>query len=79
MKIVGKSGLHPISPETETEQDRAIRLIADAVHRTNEAIRNAVDRGMSVELVRVSRYHEGNGHWGDQVVPTILNAGERQA
>ena len=26
---------------------------------------------VSVELVRVSRHHDGVGHWGDQVVPMI--------
>jgi len=37
----------------------------------NDAIIRAVDAGVSVELVRVSRYHDGRGNWGDQAVPTI--------
>lgn len=52
-------------------RDRAIHRVADAVHRLNEAIQRAVNDGVSVELVRVSRHHGGNGAWGDQVVPTI--------
>lgn len=54
-----------------TPRDRAIHRVADAVHRLNEAIQRAVDAGISVELVRVSRHHDGNGCWGDQVVPTV--------
>lgn len=47
-----------------TERDRAINRVADAVHRMNEAIQRAVSSGISVELVRVSRYHDGAGSWG---------------
>lgn len=59
-------------------RDRAIHRVADAVHRLNEAIQRAVNDGVSVELVRVSRHHGGNGCWGDQVVPTIRET-ERRA
>ena len=55
-------------------RDRAIHRVADAVHRLNEAIHRAVNEGVSVELVRVSRHHGGNGSWGDQVVPTIRDS-----
>lgn len=58
-------------------RDRAIHRVADAVHRLNEAIQRAVDGGVSVELVRVSRHHGGNGCWGDQVVPTIRETERR--
>lgn len=57
-------------PETDA-QTRAIHRVADAVHRLNEAVQRAVIEGVSVELVRVSRYHSGAGAWGDQVVPTV--------
>jgi hypothetical protein len=61
----------PLPDVEETERDKAIRRVADAVHRMNDAIIRAVDAGVSVELVRVSRYHDGRGNWGDQAVPTI--------
>jgi hypothetical protein len=61
----------PLPETNETESDRAIRRVADAVHRMNEAVIRAVDAGVSVELVRVSRYHDQRGNWGDQVVPMI--------
>lgn len=57
-------------------RDRVIHRVVDAVHRLNEAIQRAVNEGVSVELVRVSRHHGGNGSWGDQVVPTVRE-GER--
>ena len=63
-----------VRPVDETEQDRALRRVADAVHRLNLAVIRAVESGMSVELVRVSRYHNGAGSWGDQMVPTVRDA-----
>ena len=76
MEVVSKSEFRAVPRGDETEQDKAIRRIADAVHRTNEAIRQAVDSGISVELVRVSRYHEGHGNWGDQMIPVIREKGQ---
>lgn len=57
-------------PETDV-QTRAIQRVADAVHRMNEAVQRAVSEGISVELVRVTRHHNGGGAWGDQVVPAV--------
>ena len=49
------------------DRDRALHRVANAVHRMNEAIQRAV----SVELVRVARHHDGVGNWGDQMVPLV--------
>ncbi len=57
-----------------TERDRAINRVADAVHRMNEAVQRAVSSGISVELVRVSRHHDGAGSWGDQMIPLVREA-----
>ena len=76
MEVVSKSEFRAVPRDDETEQDKAVRRIADAVHRTNEAIRQAVEGGISVELVRVSRYHEGHGNWGDQMIPVIRDKGQ---
>jgi hypothetical protein len=65
-------------PETDS-QTRAIHRVADAVHRLNEAVQRAVIEGVSVELVRVSRYHNGAGAWGDQVVPTVRETRRNEA
>lgn len=61
----------PVAPQELPERDRAIHRVADAVHRVNEAIQRAVAAGVSVELVRVSRHHDGTGAWGDQMIPLV--------
>ncbi len=55
----------------EPDQERALRRMADAVHHLNLAVTRAVDSGLSVELVRASRHHDGSGNWGDQMVPLV--------
>lgn len=49
----------------------AIRRVADQMHRLNHAIIQAVEAGVNVELLRCSRYHAGNGLWGDQMQPIV--------
>lgn len=60
-----------VSKPSESDQDRALRRMADAVHTLNLAVMRAVDSGLSVELVRGSRHHDGTGNWGDQMVPLV--------
>lgn len=55
-----------------SNDDRSIQRIAEAVHRLNYAVQQAVDSGLSIELIRVSRHHSGQGNWGDQIVPTVI-------
>lgn len=71
MNAVPQGEFRPLPDSTDSETERAVRRVADAVHRANDAILRAVDAGISVELIRVSRYHDGRGNWGDQMVPTI--------
>lgn len=61
----------PLTKEHESEQEAALRRVANAVHQLNEAIIRAVGSGLSVELVRSSRFHDQAGNWGDQMVPMI--------
>jgi hypothetical protein len=61
------AGACPQSPDMET----AIRRVADSLHRLNHAIVSAVQAGATVELLRCSRYHCGNGRWGDQMAPMV--------
>jgi hypothetical protein len=74
MNAIPKGEFRPLPDHSETETERAVRRIADAVHRVNEVIVRAVEAGVSVELVRTSRYHDGRGNWGDQLIPTIREA-----
>jgi len=74
MNAIITGEFRPLPGSAETEHDKAVRRVADAVHRVNEAIIRAVEAGVSVEIVRTSRYHDGRGNWGDQMIPTIREA-----
>jgi hypothetical protein len=54
------------------DQQTAIRVLANDLHRLNQAVMQAVDAGVSVELVRSARHHGGNGNWGDLLIPVVV-------
>ncbi len=54
------------------DQQAAIRMLANDLHRLNQAVMNAVEAGISVELVRSARHHGGDGNWGDLLIPVIV-------
>jgi hypothetical protein len=58
------------------EQDSAIRILANELHRVNEAVMNCVNHGLSIELQRVKRFHSEKGYWGDMIVPIIVKQGD---
>jgi len=47
-------------------------MLANELHRLNQAVMNAVETGVSVELVRSARHHGGNGNWGDLLIPVVV-------
>ncbi|HEV7317648.1 MAG TPA: hypothetical protein VGO04_03435 [Ensifer sp.] len=53
------------------DQQAAIRMVANDLHRLNQSVMKAVDAGVSVELVRSARHH-GEGNWGDLLIPVIV-------
>ena len=55
-----------------TDQQTAIRVLANDLHRLNQAVMQAVEAGVSVELVRSARHHGGNGNWGDLLIPVVV-------
>ncbi len=55
----------------DESQEMAIRQVANALHRLNDAVIGAVSKGVTVELMRASRYHNEKGSWGDMLVPII--------
>ena len=57
------------------DQQAAIRMLANDLHRLNHAVMKAVDAGVSVELVRSARHHGGEGKWGDLLIPVIVTQG----
>ncbi len=52
------------STSMSTDQQSAIRMLANDLHRLNQSVMNAVEAGVSVELVRSARHHGGEGNWG---------------
>ena len=60
-------------------QQAAIRMLANDLHRLNQAVMNAVEAGISVELVRSARHHGGDGNWGDLMIPVIVAKGKEAA
>ncbi len=61
----------PDTTSMEESQEMAIRQVANALHRLNDAVISAVGKGVTVELMRASRYHNEEGGWGDMLVPII--------
>lgn len=70
-----QSGFQPAPSDSESSfsgsQDASLRMVANSLHRLNEAMVKAADAGLTVELMRASRYHSGSGSWSDQMVPII--------
>jgi hypothetical protein len=57
------------------DQQAAIRIVANDLHRLNQSVMKAVEAGVSVELVRSARHHAGDGNWGDLLIPVIVTQG----
>ena len=58
-------------PSMDESQEMAIRQVANALHRLNDAVISSVNKGVTVELMRASRFHNEEGAWGDMLVPII--------
>ena len=56
----------------DASQQSAIRQLANDLLRRNHSVMNAVEAGVSVELVRSARHHGGDSNWGDLMVPVIV-------
>lgn len=54
------------------DQQAAIRMVANDLHRLNQSVIKAVEAGVSVELLRSARHHAGDGNWGDLLTPVIV-------
>ena len=57
------------------DEQAAIRMVANDLHRLNQSVMKAVEAGVSVELVRSARHHGGEGNWGDLLIPVIVTQG----
>ena len=63
------------SSTMSADQQAAIRIVANDLHRLNQSVMKAVEMGLTVELVRSSRFHGGEGSWGDLLVPVFVTKG----
>jgi hypothetical protein len=54
------------------DQQSAIRMVANDLHRLNQSVMKAVESGVSVELIRSARHHCGDGNFGDLLTPIIV-------
>jgi hypothetical protein len=66
------SRVDELATEMSEEQESAIRILANELHRVNEAVMNCVEKGLSIELQRVKRHHAEEGYWGDMIIPIIV-------
>ena len=73
-----KSRFDEAASSMSPEQDSAIRILANELHRVNEAVMNCVNHGLSIELQRVKRFHSEQGYWGDMIVPIIVKQNDKQ-
>ncbi|AVA25911.1 SMc00767 family acetate metabolism repressor [Rhizobium sp. LEGMi198b] len=67
------------SSSMNADQQAVIRMLANELHRLNQVVMDAVEAGVSVELVRSARHHSGNGNWGDLLTPVIVANGSHTA
>ena len=58
--------------EMSEAQKTAINRLANDLHRLNNAVINAVETGISVELQRGARLHAEGGFWGDLMIPIVV-------
>ena len=61
-----------LTTEMNEAQKSAIRMLANDLHRLNQAVMRAVEAGLSVELQRTARHHAEGGYWGDLLMPIVV-------
>ena len=67
-----KERTETMTSEMDDAQKSAIRMLANDLHRLNQAVMKAVETGLSVELQRTSRHHAEGGYWGDLLMPIVV-------
>jgi len=67
-----KERTEELTTEMNEAQKSAIRMLANDLHRLNQAVMHAVEAGLSVELQRTARHHAEGGYWGDLLMPIVV-------
>ena len=61
-----------MSSSMSVDEQSAIKMVANDLHRLNQSVMKAVESGVSVELIRSARHHAGDGNFGDLLTPVIF-------
>ncbi|MBL8628186.1 MAG: hypothetical protein JNM81_01060 [Rhodospirillaceae bacterium] len=56
----------------DAQQTAAVDDLRAQIARMNDAVKRAVDSGLTVEITRASRHHSPQSCWGDQMIPKIV-------
>jgi len=67
-----KQRAEELSTFMDEEQQAAVRILANELHRVNTAVMRCVETGLAVELQRVARHHAEGGYWGDLLIPIVV-------
>ena len=67
-----KERTEELTTEMNEAQKSAIRMLANDLHRLNQAVMRAVEAGLSVDLQRTARHHAEGGYWGDLLMPIVV-------
>ena len=67
-----KERTETMTSEMDDAQKSAIRMLANDLHRLNQAVMKAVETGLSVELQRTARHHAEGGYGGDLLMPIVV-------
>ncbi len=67
-----KERTEELTTEMNEAQKSAIRMLANDLHRLNQAVMRAGEAGLSVELQRTARHHAEGGYWGDLLMPIVV-------
>ena len=67
-----KERIEEMGSAMTVDEQAAIRMVANDLHRLNQSVMKAVEAGVSVELIRSARHHGGQGNWGDLLTPIIV-------
>jgi hypothetical protein len=67
-----KEKVETLSSGLTEQQQAAIRILGNDLHRLNQAVMACVESGLSIEIQRTARHHTEAGYWGDLMVPVIM-------
>jgi hypothetical protein len=72
MKPKVKERTEELTTFMNEEQQAAIRILGNDLHRVNTSVMRCVELGLAVELQRVARHHAEGGYWGDLLIPVVV-------